>query len=287
VRRPGGAGATLGGESHAGAAISGVHEAGSTVIAERVGPVVTLVLDEPARRNPLSLATIEALHAGLRAAGDDPGVRAVVVGASGPVFSAGHDLRELAVDDPEAHARVFAACAQMMLAIHRLPVPVIARVQGLATAAGCQLVAACDMAVAAEGARFATPGVRIGLFCTTPMVEVARAVGRARAASMLYTGEPIDAATALAWGLVTRVVPAEDLDAEAAALAARVAGSSRTALAIGKRALAENLDLPLEQAYEHASRVMCVNAATPDAQEGIEAFLGKREPVWTHGAPPE
>ena len=260
--------------------------AGSTVITERAGPVVTLVLSEPERRNPLSLATIEALHRALREAGDDPGVRAVVIGALGPVFSAGHDLRELAGDDAAAHERIFAACAELMLAVHRLPVPVIARVQGLATAAGCQLVAACDMAVAAEAARFATPGVRIGLFCTTPMVEVARAVGRARAASMLYTGDPIDAATALAWGLVTHVVPAAELEREAAGLARRVAASSRSALAIGKRALAENLDLPLEEAYAHASRVMCVNTATPDAQEGIDAFLAKRDPVWTHGAPP-
>lgn len=260
--------------------------AGRTVAAERVGPIATLVLSEPARRNPLSLATIEALHRELTSAGDDPGVRAVVIGALGPVFSAGHDLRELATDDAAAHERIFAACAELMLAVHRLPVPVIARVQGLATAAGCQLVAACDLAVAAEGARFATPGVRIGLFCTTPMVEVARAVGRARAASMLYTGDPIDAATARDWGLVTHVVPAEALERETAALAGRVAASSRSALAIGKRALAENLDLPLEQAYAHASRVMCVNAATPDAQEGIDAFLAKRDPVWTHGAPP-
>ena len=213
-------------------------------------------------------------------------MRAVVIGALGPVFSAGHDLRELAGDDAAAHERIFAACAELMLAVHRLPVPVIARVQGLATAAGCQLVAACDMAVAAEGARFATPGVRIGLFCTTPMVEVARAVGRSRAASMLYTGDPIDAATARAWGLVTYVVPAAALEREAAALAERVASSSRSALAIGKRALAENLDLPLDQAYAHASRAMCVNAGTPDAQEGIDAFLTKRDPVWTHGAPP-
>ena len=146
-------------------------------------------------------------------------MRAVVLGAQGTVFSAGHDLRELATRDAAVHERIFAACAELMLTIHRLPVPVVARVQGLATAAGCQLVAACDLAVAAEGARFATPGVTIGLFCTTPMVEVARAVGRKRAMGMLLTGDPIDAATALDWGLVNRVVPADRLDDEAAALA--------------------------------------------------------------------
>ena len=151
------------------------------------------------------------------------------------------------------HERIFAACAELMLAIHRLPVPVVARVQGLATAAGCQLVAACDLAVAAEGARFATPGVKTGLFCTTPMVEVARAVGRKRAMEMLLTGDPIDAPTALDWGLVNRVVPADRLDEEAAALAGRVATASRATVAIGKRAFGENLDLPLEEAYRHAS----------------------------------
>jgi enoyl-CoA hydratase/carnithine racemase len=257
--------------------------AAAPVTAARDGAVVTLVLDEPDRRNPLSLATMRALTGRLRRAGDDPGVRAVVIGASGPVFCAGHDLRELATDDGPALEEVFAACAELMLAVHRLPVPVIARVQGLATAAGCQLVAACDLAVAAEGARFATPGVRIGLFCSTPMVEVARAVGRSRAALMLYTGDPIDAGTAREWGLIAEVVPAGELETAAAALAARVAASSRSTLTIGKRAIADNLDLPLREAYAHASGVMCANAVTADAQEGIAAFLAKRQPVWSHG----
>lgn len=256
------------------------------VVVQREGPVATLVLSRPARRNPLSLETMTELTARLREAGEDPGVRAVVLGAEGPAFCAGHDLRELATRDPAVHERVFGACADLMLTIHRLPVPVVARVQGIATAAGCQLVAACDLAVAAEGARFATPGVRIGLFCTTPMVEVARAVGRTRAMEMLLTGDPIDAGTALAWGLVNRVVAAERLEEEAAALARRVAESSRETVAIGKRAVAENLDLPLEEAYRHAGGVMCRNAVTDDAQEGIDAFLGKREPEWTHGEGP-
>ena len=203
-------------------------------------------------------------------------MRAVVLGAQGPVFCAGHDLRELATRDPAVHERVFAACAELMLTIHRLPQPVIARVQGTATAAGCQLVAACDLAVAAESARFATPGVKIGLFCTSPMVEVARVVGRTRAMELLLTGEPIDANAALRWGLVNRVVP---LGTSTTRRPGWPRGSPRPAARpwrIGKRAVHDNLGLPLEEAYRHASGVMCRNAATDDAQEGIAAFLEKR-----------
>lgn len=252
------------------------------VTVERDGPIQTIVLSRPERRNPLSTDTMAQLLGALTAAGEDGSIRAVVLGAQGTVFSAGHDLRELSTRDAAVHERVFAACAELMLAIHRLPVPVVARVQGLATAAGCQLVAACDLAVAADGARFATPGVRTGLFCTTPMVEVARAVGRKRAMLMLLTGDAIDAPTALEWGLVNRVVPAPRLDEEAAGLAGRVATASRATVAIGKRAFGENLDLPLEEAYRHASGVMCRNAGIEDAQEGIAAFLEKREPGWIH-----
>ncbi len=263
--------------------MSGVRSEVRQVAVERDGAVVTLVLDEPQRRNPLSLATMRALRAALRAAGDDTGVRAVVIGARGPAFCAGHDLRELAAADAAATEEVFAACTELMLTIHRLPVPVIARVQGVATAAGCQLVAACDLAVAAEGATFATPGVRIGLFCSTPMVAVMRAVGRTRAMEMLLTGDPVDAPTALAWGLVNRVVPADALDGAAAGLAARITTASRGTVAIGKQAVADTLGLPLDEAYAHAARAMCRNAATPDAREGIDAFLGRRPPVWSHG----
>ncbi|HSJ74433.1 MAG TPA: enoyl-CoA hydratase [Miltoncostaeaceae bacterium] len=251
------------------------------VTVQRDGPVTTVVLSRPERRNPLSHETMTELTARLREAGDDATVRAVVLGAEGPVFCAGHDLRELSTRDEAVHERVFAACAELMLAIHRLRQPVVARVQGLATAAGCQLVAACDLAVAAESASFATPGVKIGLFCTTPMVEVARAVGRPRAMEMLLTGEPIDARSALQWGLVNRVVPLEQLHGEAAALAARIASASGETLAIGKRAAHENLDLPLDEAYRHASAVMCRNAVTDDAQEGIAAFLDRRPPHWS------
>jgi enoyl-CoA hydratase/carnithine racemase len=251
------------------------------VAVRRDGPIVTLVLSRPERRNPLSHETMTELVARLRETGQDASVRAVVLGAAGPVFCAGHDLRELATRDEAVHERVFAACAELMLTIHRLRQPVIARVQGMATAAGCQLVAACDLAVAAETARFATPGVKIGLFCTTPMVEVARVVGRTRAMEMLLTGEPIDARTAMAWGLVNRVVPVEHLEPETAALAGGVAAASGETLAIGKAAVHENLGLPLEEAYRHASGVMCRNALTDDAQEGIAAFLDKRPPVWS------
>jgi enoyl-CoA hydratase/carnithine racemase len=251
------------------------------VAVERDGPVVTLVLDRPERRNPRSRATMGALRAELIAAGDDRGVRAVVIGARGPVFCAGHDLRELGAADAPGIEAIFAACAELMTTVHRLPVPVIARVQGMATAAGCQLVAACDLAVAADGARFATPGVRIGLFCTTPMIEVIRAVGRTRAMEMLLTGDPIEASTALAWGLVNRVVPADGLDAAAADLAARVASAGRATVAAGKRAVADTLAMPLDEAYGHASAVMSREARSPDAREGIAAFLAKRDPVWS------
>ena len=209
-------------------------------------------------------------------------MRAVVLGAQGPVFCAGHDLRELATRDAAVHERVFAACAELMLTIHRLPQPVVARVQGMATAAGCQLVAACDLAVAAESARFATPGVKIGLFCTTPMVEVARVVGRTRAMEMLLTGEPIDAHAALDWGLVNRVVPAGPprRRGRRAGRAGRLGqrrdprhrqagGRTRTSASRWRRPTAT------------PAAVMCRNAVTDDAQEGIAAFLEKRPPVWS------
>lgn len=246
----------------------------------RDGGIVTLTLSRPERRNPLSAETMAALRDGLRDAGADPAVRAVVIGSEGPVFSAGHDLRELAAGDAAAHERIFDLCAELMLTVHGLEVPVIARVQGLATAAGCQLVAACDLAVASEAAAFATPGVRIGLFCTTPMVEVLRAVGRARAMEMLLTGDPIDAATAADWGLVNRVVEPDRLDEEARALAGRIAAAGRV-VARGKRAVQESVGLPLDEAYRRASATMCRDAGSPDAREGIAAFLEKRPPVWS------
>ena len=251
------------------------------LLVDRDGAVVTLTLNRPERRNALSTDLMLELTERLRATAADDGVRAIVLGAAGPVFCSGHDLREMRDREAADYERIFGVCSELMLTVHRIPQPVVARVQGMATAAGCQLVAACDLAVASQTARFATPGVRLGLFCTTPMVEVARNVGRKRALELLLTGEPIDAATAADWGLVNRVVPAERLDEEAAALAAKVAAASGLTLGIGKRAFYENLEPDADWAYEHASGVMCANALARDAQEGIGAFLEKREPVWT------
>jgi enoyl-CoA hydratase/carnithine racemase len=261
------------------------HGDGPPVEVRRDGAVATVVMARPGRRNALSLEMLGALHEALSHLAGDPAVRAVVLGAEGPVFSSGHDLREITEGDEALHRRVFDACSEVMLLIHRTPQPVVARVQGLATAAGCQLVAACDLAVASEAAAFATPGVRIGLFCTTPMVEVARAVGRTRAMEMLLTGDPIDASTALSWGLVNRGVEHAHLAEAADALARRVASASGETLAIGKPAVAENLDLPLDEAYRHAAEVMVRNAGTADAHEGMTAFLSKRDPEWSHGRP--
>jgi enoyl-CoA hydratase/carnithine racemase len=250
------------------------------LLADRDGAVATLVLNRPERRNPLSLALMRELTARLGELAEDASVRVVVLGSTGPAFSAGHDLREMTGRDEAFYRELFGACSELMLTIHDIPQPVVARVQGIATAAGCQLVAACDLAVAAEDARFATPGVRIGLFCTTPMVEVARTVGPKRAMELLLTGDPLDAATALEWGLVNRVVPAADLDEAAAALAARVAEASALTLGMGKRAFWANEALAGHAAYEQASAVMTRNALARDAQEGISAFLEKRPPVW-------
>jgi enoyl-CoA hydratase/carnithine racemase len=253
----------------------------NAVTEERDGPVLTLTLNRPEKRNPLALDLMRQLTGRLVAADGDRDVRVVVLAAAGPVFSAGHDLRELTGRDEAFYEEVFDACAELMLTIHGIAKPVIARVQGIATAAGCQLVAACDLAVASDGARFATPGVKIGLFCSTPMVEVARAVGRKRAMEMLLTGDAIDAATAADWGLVNRVVPAADLERETAEFAHRIAAASPLTLGIGKRAFWENADLTLPAAYRHASETMCRNALAGDAQEGMTAFLEKRPPVWS------
>ena len=246
------------------------------VFVTRDGPILTITLDRPDRRNPLSLETIRALRTAL----DDDEARVIIIASTGPVFSAGHDLREMREREAEFYDELFRACGELVLAIHRTPQPVIAQVQGTATAAGCQLVAACDLAVASETATFATPGVRVGLFCTTPMVEVARAIGRKRAMQMLLTGDPIDAHTAAAWGLVNEVVPTAELSDATLALARRVATASPLVLATGKRAFYTNLDLGLDAAYEHAGTVMAHSSATADAQEGFAAFLEKRPPTW-------
>jgi enoyl-CoA hydratase/carnithine racemase len=247
---------------------------------ERAGGVVTLCLNRPEQRNALSRALMQELTSALTALGEDPDVRVVVLAGRGPAFSAGHDLSELVGMELEEYRQVFELCGALMNAIHKLPQPVIARVHGMATAAGCQLVAACDLVVAGSEARFATPGVKIGLFCTTPMVEVTRTIGRKRALEMLLTGTPIDAETAAAWGLVNTVVAPDELEAATDELAQRIAAASPLTVGIGKRAFYRQIDLGLDAAYEICQDVMSENATADDAQEGMSAFLEKRPPTW-------
>ncbi len=246
------------------------------------GGVAWLTLNRPAARNALSVALMSSLAEALEAIATDRGVRVVVIGGAGPGFCAGHDLREMRADPSrDAMAALFAQCSALMTRIVRLPKPVIARVHGIATAAGCQLVASCDLAVAASDARFATPGVNIGLFCSTPMVALSRAVGRKAAMEMLLTGELVDAARARELGLVNRVVPPDQLDGAVAALAAQIAGKSALTLAIGKAAFYRQAEMPLDDAYRYAAEAMTRNMMAQDAAEGIDAFLEKRVPCWT------
>ena len=254
------------------------------ITVDRDGAIGRLTLNRPTRRNALSLALMQEAIGALRELSADPECRVIVLAGNGPAFSAGHDLSEMRGREPAFYDELFTVCTQLMQTIHAVPQPVIARVHGIATAAGCQLVATCDLAIAAEEATFATPGVKIGLFCSTPMVAVSRAVGRKRAMEMLLTGTPINAQTAADWGLVNHVVPAADLDAAIAELCGRVASSSAYTLAVGKAAFWEQIDRSEAGAYEHAQQVMAANAAATDAQEGIGAFLDKRAPNWTHGA---
>ena len=244
------------------------------------GAAARIVLNRPEKRNALSLELMDEVIGALQAAAADEAARAIVIEGAGPAFSAGHDLSEMIGRERDFFDRLFDRCTVMMEAVHAVPQPVIAKVHGIATAAGCQLVAACDLAVAAEGTRFATPGVKIGLFCSTPMVPVSRAVGRKRAMQMLLTGEPIDASTALDWGLVNRVVPVEQLEAAVGELVDAIARSSPYTVATGKQAFYAQVDRPEEDAYEHCKVVMVGNALAHDAQEGMTAFLEKRDPVW-------
>jgi enoyl-CoA hydratase/carnithine racemase len=238
-------------------------------------------MNRPEARNALSAALMSALLDALDRAAEEPQARVVVIAGSGPAFCAGHDLRELRSDRRrETYARLFAQCSELMLAIVRLPKPVIAEVHGVATAAGCQLVATCDLAVAAEDARFATPGVNIGLFCSTPMVALTRAVGRKAAMEMLLTGKLVDAATAQAIGLLNRVVPRDRLRDAVDGLAREIAGKSALTVAIGKEAFYRQAELDLAAAYRYAAEVMTTNMLARDAGEGIDAFLAKRPPVW-------
>jgi enoyl-CoA hydratase/carnithine racemase len=243
--------------------------------------VMRLVLNRPAARNALSEGLMTALQKALARAAAEKACRVVVLAGAGAAFCAGHDLKELRADPSRAaYERVFAQCSELMLQIVRLPKPVIAEVHGIATAAGCQLVATCDLAVAAEDARFATPGVNIGLFCSTPMVALSRAVGRKPAMEMLLTGELVDADAAKALGLVNRVVPRAELTRAATALARQIAGKSALTVAIGKEAFYRQAELGLADAYRYAARVMTENMLAKDAAEGIDAFLSKRPPVW-------
>lgn len=253
---------------------------------EDMGAVRYLTLNNPDKLNPLSDAMIAALHAELDAVGGEESIRAVVLRGAGRAFCAGHDLREMtAARQAEdrgaaAFADLFARCAAMMTAIRDLPQPVIAEVHGLAAAAGCQLVASCDMAVAAEGTRFGVNGVNIGLFCSTPMVALSRNVPRKQAFEMLTTGEFVDAVRAREIGLVNRVVPPEDLPAEAARLAETVAAKLRSAVRIGKRAFYAQAEMGLDAAYAYTGQVMVENMLDQGTEEGIRAFLEKRPPEW-------
>lgn len=244
--------------------------------------VAWLTMNRPAARNALSMELMSAMDAELAAIADDHAVRVVVIAGAGAAFCAGHDLREVrGYPDRESSQALFALCSRLMQRIVNLPKPVIARVHGAASAAGCQLVASCDLAVAALSARFATPGVNIGLFCSTPMVALTRAVGRKAAMEMLLTGDAIPAIRAREIGLVNSVVPGASLDNAVKALAARIAGKSPLTLAIGKQAFQRQLDMDLAAAYDFTGQVMAYNMQARDAKEGIDAFLERRDAVWS------
>jgi enoyl-CoA hydratase/carnithine racemase len=253
----------------------------NTIQVTHEGPVAVVTLNRPERRNALSLELMMELIACLDAVGRDGSIRAVILAAAGKVFCSGHDLAEMGGRNINEYRRIFDVCTELMQKIQGIPQPVIAEVQGIATAAGCQLVASCDLAIAAEEASFATPGVKIGLFCTTPMVALTRAIGRKRALQMLLTGELVPARTAAEWGLINDAVPAAELQAATRKLATRVAEASSLVVAIGKQAYYTQIDLDQPKAYAYAKEVMSMNALSADAQEGIGAFLGKRAPCWT------
>lgn len=242
------------------------------------GRIATITLARPEKRNALSLEMLRTLIKALEAVPPEAGI--VVLAAEGKAFSAGHDLSEMIDRPDEYYSGLFDTCTRMMESVHATAQPVIAKVQGVATAAGCQLVASCDLAVAADTAWFATPGVSIGLFCSTPMVPVSRAVGHKRAMQMLLTGEPISADTAVDWGLINQAVPAEELDQAVSDLAGKILRFSSQTIATGKRTYYAQAELPEERAYEITTPVMAANAAREDAQEGMSAFLDKRDPEW-------
>ncbi len=242
--------------------------------------IATVTLNNPGKRNALSLEMMTALLASLRAASEAEGVRGIILAANGPVFSAGHDFSDMAGADLPFLRKLLSTCTELMTLLQQLPQPVLAKVHALATAAGCQLVASCDLAISAETAHFALPGGKGGLFCTTPLVAVARNIGRKRALELAMTGDPIDAATAADWGLINRAVPADALDDACADLLRRATRGSAFAKGVGKAAYYAQVDLDQPQAYAYAIEVMAANAAGVDGQEGIASFLEKRPPVW-------
>jgi enoyl-CoA hydratase/carnithine racemase len=244
------------------------------------GKIARVSMNRPEKRNALSIEHMTELLDCLEAIGKDREVSVVILRGNGPAFCAGHDLNEMIGQSAEFYRHEFEVCTRLMETIQRIPQPVIAQIHGIATAAGCQLVATCDLAVAAETAKFATPGVKIGLFCSTPMVAVSRAIGRKKALELLLTGEPISAAEALQHGLVNRVVPADSLEAETRALAEKIAAASPFVVGLGKQAFYRQLDMPQSLAYDYAKEVMSLNALAADAQEGMCAFLEKRKPEW-------
>ncbi|HLI81752.1 MAG TPA: enoyl-CoA hydratase [Candidatus Binataceae bacterium] len=250
------------------------------VLLEEEEGLATVTMNRGEKRNPLSTAMMSALIETFEGLGRRREIRTVILAGGGVAFSAGHDLSEMRGRDLAFYREEFDLCARLMQCIQTIPQPVIARVHGIATAAGCQLVATCDLAIASENAKFATPGVKIGLFCSTPMVAVSRAIGRKRAMEMLLSGQPIDAHTAAEWGLINRVVAQSDLIAETRTLAMQIADASSLTVSIGKQAFYAQIDLDQGKAYELTKEVMSQNALAADAQEGIGAFLEKRTPVW-------
>jgi enoyl-CoA hydratase/carnithine racemase len=250
------------------------------VLVRRTPPAARIVLNRPEKRNALSLALMHEVIQVLEELARDPEIRAIVIEGSGPGFSGGHDLAEMTGRDLPFFQELFDVCTQMMETVHRVPQPVIARVHGVATAAGCQLVAACDLAIASDDSRFGTSGVKTGLFCSTPAVPVVRAIGRKRALELLLTGKLIDAPTAVDWGLVNRAVPAEQLDDAVGELVDEIAALSPLALSVGKEGFYAQVDLPEHEAYDVAKVTMASNALADDAQEGMCAFVEKRRPEW-------
>ncbi len=254
----------------------------SVLLRETRDGITTLTLNRPEKRNPLSMALMGEFIKALADIAVDADVKVVVIRGNGPGFCAGHDLKEMRANPrEEAQRKLFARCAKLMTGIVKLPQPVIGRVHGIATAAGCQLVATCDLAIAADDARFATPGVNMGLFCSTPMVALSRNVGRKQAMEMLLTGDMIDAATARRFGLINYFVPAGELDNAVQELAEKIRSKSPLALKTGKEAFYRQLECGLVDAYEYTGAVMARNMMSDDAAEGIDAFIEKRQPVWT------